>query len=216
MRGDDHSFSRRTAGQPLAAARVAGSPVPHGPRDRLRSKIFARRKTGPSWPPSRSSAPSARRPLRRRDAARLLLTDMADAVDGFVSEKVSLEWKGPGGGAEGSTAAGCRSEASQGSQTHRSRAAAVEEIGRRPFKITLPAPSNFVVASYKPGLTDAFYPTHADLLRDLVDIVRDEVRWLCRKGYATSSSTRHTTRTIWIHSNAIICARQASTPARNL
>ena len=32
------------------------------------------------------------------------LTDMADAVDGFVSEKVTLEWKGPGGGAEGSTA----------------------------------------------------------------------------------------------------------------
>src|SRR6202046_206282 len=32
------------------------------------------------------------------------LTDMADAVEGFVSEKVSLDWKGPGGGAEGSTA----------------------------------------------------------------------------------------------------------------
>jgi len=32
------------------------------------------------------------------------LTDMADAVDGFVSERVPLEWKGPGGGVEGSTA----------------------------------------------------------------------------------------------------------------
>lgn len=32
------------------------------------------------------------------------LTDMADAVEGFVPEKVTLEWKGPGGGAEGSTA----------------------------------------------------------------------------------------------------------------
>src|SRR5580658_4510660 len=32
------------------------------------------------------------------------LTDMADAVDGFVPEKVTLEWKGPGGGVEGSTA----------------------------------------------------------------------------------------------------------------
>ena len=27
-----------------------------------------------------------------------------------------------------------------------------------------------------------FYPTHADLLRDLVDIVRDEVRWLVSEG----------------------------------
>src|SRR6202021_496318 len=43
-------------------------------------------------------------------------------------------------------------------------------------------PSNFVLASYKPGVTDAFYPTHADLLRDLVEIVRDEVRWLVSEG----------------------------------
>ena len=32
------------------------------------------------------------------------LTDMADAVEGFVPERVALEWKGPGGGVEGSTA----------------------------------------------------------------------------------------------------------------
>ena len=32
------------------------------------------------------------------------LTDMADAVEGFVSQRVEMEWKGPGGGQEGSTA----------------------------------------------------------------------------------------------------------------
>src|SRR5262245_60196752 len=32
------------------------------------------------------------------------LTDMADAVQGFVPHRVELEWKGPGGGREGSTA----------------------------------------------------------------------------------------------------------------
>src|SRR6267154_1514167 len=32
------------------------------------------------------------------------LTDMADAVEGFVPQRVALEWKGPGGGVEGSTA----------------------------------------------------------------------------------------------------------------
>src|SRR5271167_1144944 len=32
------------------------------------------------------------------------LTDMAEAVEGFVSDKVMLDWKGPGGGLEGSTA----------------------------------------------------------------------------------------------------------------
>src|SRR5438094_28153 len=32
------------------------------------------------------------------------LTDMADAVEGFVPQRVELDWKGPGGGREGSTA----------------------------------------------------------------------------------------------------------------
>src|SRR6202030_1532418 len=32
------------------------------------------------------------------------LTDMADAVHGFVPERVPLEWKGPGGGVGGGTA----------------------------------------------------------------------------------------------------------------
>ncbi len=58
----------------------------------------------------------------------------------------------------------------------------MKQEAKGPYKITLPAPSNFVLASYKPGVTDAFYPTHADLLRDLVSIVRDEVRWLVSEG----------------------------------
>src|ERR1700733_11354283 len=31
------------------------------------------------------------------------LTDMADAVEGFVRDRVVLDWKGPGGGPEGSS-----------------------------------------------------------------------------------------------------------------
>lgn len=110
------------------------------------------------------------------------LTDMADAVEGFVSQKVMLEWKGPGGGQEASSANAV------GARLHKARKLAGHELplmqsiapGR--FKITLPAPSNFMLASYKPGLTDAFYATHADLLRDLVEIVRDDVQWLAGEG----------------------------------
>ena len=51
-----------------------------------------------------------------------------------------------------------------------------------PFKMTVPAPSNFMVASYTAGVTDKIYPTHADLLRDLTEIVRDEVEWLVQEG----------------------------------
>jgi len=106
------------------------------------------------------------------------LTDMADAVDGFVRQKVMLDWKGPGGGLEASSANAV------GAKLHKARKLTGHELPQLQalaageFKITLPAPSNFMLASYKPGLTDAFYPSHADLLRDLVEIVRDDIQWL--------------------------------------
>ncbi len=109
------------------------------------------------------------------------LTDMADAVEGFVREKVMLDWKGPGGGAEASTADAV------GSKLRKTRQLTAYELplltkSASPFKITLPAPSNFLVASYKRGVTDRFYPSHSDLLRDLVAIIRDEVEWLIAEG----------------------------------
>src|SRR4029450_397161 len=58
----------------------------------------------------------------------------------------------------------------------------LKEHAGGPFKITLPAPSNFLVASYKPGLTETAYPTRADLLADVVQIIRDEIRWLVDEG----------------------------------
>lgn len=110
------------------------------------------------------------------------LTDMADAVEGFVQEKVTLEWKGPGGGQEGSTAQVA------GGKLRKVRKMTAHELPRLkksspgPFKITLPSPSNFMVASYKRGVTDRFYPSYNDLLRDLVEFTRDEIRWLVSEG----------------------------------
>jgi methionine synthase II (cobalamin-independent) len=110
------------------------------------------------------------------------LTDMADAVDGFVPDRVMLDWKGPGGGSEGSTAQVV------GAKLHKARKLTGHEIpflqqrANGGYKITLPAPSNFMVASHKEGISDKFYPTHADLLRDLVEIVRDEIQWLVSEG----------------------------------
>jgi 5-methyltetrahydropteroyltriglutamate--homocysteine methyltransferase len=110
------------------------------------------------------------------------LTDMADAVEGFVRERVALEWKGPGGGTEGSTAH------TAGAKLRKVRKLTGHELpflmktAAGPFKITLPAPSNFMVASYKAGVTSKFYPTRGDLLRDVVDIVRDELQWLVAEG----------------------------------
>ena len=110
------------------------------------------------------------------------LTDMADAVDGFVSNKVMLDWKGPGGGLEGSTANAAGAKLRKARKLSAHELPFLKSAAPGPFKITLPAPANFMVASYKPGVTDEFYPTHGDLLRDLVAIVHDEIEWLVSEG----------------------------------
>ena len=110
------------------------------------------------------------------------LTDMADAVDGFVSQKVVFEWRGPNGADEASTAQAVGGKLRKRSKLTADELPFLKNNAPGPFKITVPAPSNFLMASYKPGLTDEFYPTHADLLRDLAEIVRDEVRWLVSQG----------------------------------
>jgi len=110
------------------------------------------------------------------------LTDMADAVDGFVPERVPLEWKGPGGGVEGSTAHAAGAKLRKLRKMTGHEVPFLRQHAGVPFKVTLPAPSNFMLASYKAGITEKIYPTHADLLRDLVEIVRDEVQWLVAEG----------------------------------
>lgn len=110
------------------------------------------------------------------------LTDMADAVEGFVSERVPLEWKGPGGGTEGSTANAAGAKLRKVRKMTGHELPFLKKNARAPFKVTLPAPSNFMLASYKAGITDKFYPTHAELLKDLVEITRDDVRWLVSEG----------------------------------
>jgi 5-methyltetrahydropteroyltriglutamate--homocysteine methyltransferase len=110
------------------------------------------------------------------------LTDMAEAVQGFVPQRVVLDWKGPGGGPEGSTAlaAGARLKKTRKLTTFEVPFAKRHAQG--PFKVTVPAPSNFLVASYKAGVTDQFYPTYDDFLNDLVEIIRDEILWLVSEG----------------------------------
>ena len=110
------------------------------------------------------------------------LTDMAEAVDGFIPDKVMLDWKGPGGGAEGSTANVAGGKLRKIRKLTGHELPFLKKFAAGTFKITLPAPSNFVLASYKKELSERFYPTQADLLRDLVEIMRDEIRWLVSEG----------------------------------
>jgi len=110
------------------------------------------------------------------------LTDMAEAVEGFVTDRVVLDWKGPGGGSEQSTAKAVGARL----RKHRNLSAyelpLLQKEARGPFKITLPSPSNFIISSYKPGLTDRAYPARTDLLQDLSTIIREEIEWLAAEG----------------------------------
>jgi 5-methyltetrahydropteroyltriglutamate--homocysteine methyltransferase len=112
------------------------------------------------------------------------LSGFTDAVEGFVSASGSREWKGE----EGPVKTG----------SHRSRAIAekLRKTGRIaageaafleghagvPYKITLPSPIVYLTSGYVPGITDKVYPTRADLARDLVAILREEILALVEDG----------------------------------
>src|SRR5580765_1398920 len=113
------------------------------------------------------------------------LTGMADAVDGFIPDSVMLEWHGPGGGPEKTTAK------IVGATLRRRQMLTADEVplmkslaasSPAPFKVTVPAPSNFVPTGFKPGVTDRFYKDRDALLADLVGIVREEITWLVGQG----------------------------------
>jgi 5-methyltetrahydropteroyltriglutamate--homocysteine methyltransferase len=110
------------------------------------------------------------------------MTDVAEAVEGFVPERVGIRWRGPGGGVEGSLAhvVGARLRQVRRLTAHESAFLKARAPG--PVKMTMPSPSVFMLLSFKPGLTDRFYATRADLLRDLARIVRDELRALADEG----------------------------------
>src|ERR1051326_5177988 len=106
------------------------------------------------------------------------LTDMAEAVEGFVSQRVALEWKGPGGGRLPSIAFAAGGKLRKRRHLNANEVPFLKSKAGGVFKVTLPAPSNFLVSSYKDGVTDRFYPDRNEFLTALTDIVRDDLQWL--------------------------------------
>jgi 5-methyltetrahydropteroyltriglutamate--homocysteine methyltransferase len=110
------------------------------------------------------------------------LHNMTVAVDGFVQHKIMLDWKGPGAATEESHAPAA------GAKLRKVRKLTEEEVpflkanAPGPFKITLPAPSNFMLASYHSGITDKVYAHRGALLADLSAIINDENQWLLSQG----------------------------------
>jgi methionine synthase II (cobalamin-independent) len=110
------------------------------------------------------------------------LTGMAEAVDGFEADSIFLEWHGPGGGIEKTTAKVVGNRLRKRRMLTGHEVPLLKTMDAAPFKITLPAPSNFVPTGFKPGVTDRHYKDRGELLADLAAIIRDEVQWLIGQG----------------------------------
>jgi 5-methyltetrahydropteroyltriglutamate--homocysteine methyltransferase len=112
------------------------------------------------------------------------LSALANAVDGFTESHVLLEWKGPGAATEPTRArvAGAKLRKREKLTAH--ELPWLKRSANGPFKITLPAASNFMFASYKAGITDRFYGSRAQLLADIAEILHDEIHWLASQGVA--------------------------------
>jgi 5-methyltetrahydropteroyltriglutamate--homocysteine methyltransferase len=112
------------------------------------------------------------------------LTDLAEAVEGFVPDRVLLEWHGPGGGTEASTARVVGGRLRQTRRLTAHEATFLKAHAPGPIKMTVPCPSNYAIASYKPGITEPFYASREALLHDITAIIRQEVESLVAEGVA--------------------------------
>ena len=110
------------------------------------------------------------------------ITDMADAVEGFVPQSRIVEWRGPGGGAEPSTSSIVGGRLQPRRRLTGAQVAFLKEHAPGPIKMTLPAPSNFWVVSWKAGVSDRAYGSRSEMLQDVVRIIREEVKALIEDG----------------------------------
>lgn len=104
------------------------------------------------------------------------LSGVAAAVDGFVDGHATMDWQG------GAAPADKRSTAKiVGSRLRQRRRLTAHEVpflaehAPGPYKVTLPDPTYFTLASWQRGTSAAAYPVRADLLGDLAEIVRREL-----------------------------------------
>jgi 5-methyltetrahydropteroyltriglutamate--homocysteine methyltransferase len=107
---------------------------------------------------------------------------MAEAVEGFVGHRSVLHWRGPGGGPEHTTARMVGGTLRPARHLTAHELPFLQQHAPGPIKMTIPAPSNFMVVGYKPGVSDTAYPTRAEFAEAVAAIIRDEIQWLIDRG----------------------------------
>jgi 5-methyltetrahydropteroyltriglutamate--homocysteine methyltransferase len=117
---------------------------------------------------------------------------LAESVEGVIDDPAAVftpGWQGPHGALADATAAEIGfGEQVVGAKLRQVRRLTAHESGflqqhaPGPYKITIPGALSRALVWYKPGLTDRFYPTPADLVQAIVDIMRREVQALLAEG----------------------------------
>ena len=114
--------------------------------------------------------------------------DLVEAVEGFMpsdSPAVVRTWLGPGGAPqEQGTRQVVGAKLRQTRRLTGNQTPFVMANAPGPVKVTVPSPSQFPAISYLAGITDQFYPTRSDLIRELSGIVKSEVAALADDGVA--------------------------------
>jgi 5-methyltetrahydropteroyltriglutamate--homocysteine methyltransferase len=119
--------------------------------------------------------------LRRRH----FMSDFTDAVEGFDhGEAVAMPWQASG--ARDSPVSSVTGIVT--GKLRQLRRLTAHEVpflrAHSPgtFKMTLPSATQFPAIAYKRGITEAAYPSHSALLRDIVTIIQAEVQALVADG----------------------------------
>jgi 5-methyltetrahydropteroyltriglutamate--homocysteine methyltransferase len=119
----------------------------------------------------------------RRDA---WMSDVAEAVDGFIDDHHMLHWHTPDGSTEDepSRAKVVAATLRQVRRLTAHEVAFLQQHAPGLCKITLPSPVSISQSGYKPGVSDTAYPTRAQFLADLVRIMQGEMQALVAEGVA--------------------------------
>jgi methionine synthase II (cobalamin-independent) len=114
------------------------------------------------------------------------MSDFNDAVEGFdYGDAVDRSWNAAG---STQTVAPSAVKGIVTRKLRRIRRLAEHEVtflrkhSPGPFKMTLPSATQFPAISYKKGISDKAYAGHSAFLRDVVDIIKDEMAALSTEG----------------------------------
>ena len=112
--------------------------------------------------------------------------DFPESVEGYVSTDrpvVSRMWQGPGGPPqEQGTSLAVGGKLRPVRRLTEQQAAFLRAHAPGPYKMTVPSANQFPTLGFQPGLTDRFYPTRSDLLREVTAIIKSEVAALADEG----------------------------------